>query len=67
MPGYGVREPSAGTGLLSWQWAVERLVASPNYWVATVWPNGQPHVMPVGRLGRGRVLVQQQRSIEKSA
>ena len=27
--------------------AEERLIASHDYWVATVWPDGRPHVMPV--------------------
>lgn len=45
MPGYGVR--ADGDGLLSWDWAVERLTASHDYWLATVWPDGRPHVMPV--------------------
>jgi PPOX class probable F420-dependent enzyme len=47
MPGYGVRGADEGTGLLPWEWAIERLTASRNYWVATVRPDGQPHVMPV--------------------
>jgi len=47
MPGYGILGPGEGTGLLPWSWAEERLTASPNYWVATVWPDGRPHVMPV--------------------
>ena len=38
MPGYGVQGPDAGTGLLPWAWAVERLTASHDYWVATVRP-----------------------------
>jgi PPOX class probable F420-dependent enzyme len=47
MPGYGVLDPSAGTGLLPWSWAEERLAASRDYWVATISPGGRPHVMPV--------------------
>ncbi len=47
MPGYGVVGPSEGSGLLPWSWAEERLVGSHDYWVATVWPDGRPHVMPV--------------------
>ena len=47
MPGYGIAGPDGGSGLLPWSWAEERLVASKNYWVATVWPDGRPHVMPV--------------------
>lgn len=47
MPGYGIVGPDEGRGLLAWSWAEERLVASHDYWVATVTPDGRPHVMPV--------------------
>ncbi|MGH3980054.1 MAG: pyridoxamine 5'-phosphate oxidase family protein [Pseudonocardiaceae bacterium] len=47
MPGYGVKPPDQGSGLLSWSWAVEQLITSRNYWVATVGADGQPHAMPV--------------------
>jgi PPOX class probable F420-dependent enzyme len=47
MPGNGIVGPADGRGLLPWSWAEEHLVASRNYWVATVWPDGRPHVMPV--------------------
>src|SRR4051812_39601324 len=47
MPGYGVAGPGDGAGLLPWSWAVERLAASPRYWVAAVDGHGRPHVMPV--------------------
>ena len=47
MPGYGILPADDGTGLLPWSWAEERLIASRNYWVATVWPDGRPHMMPV--------------------
>jgi hypothetical protein len=47
MPGYGIRPADEGTGLLPWSWAEERLVASRNYWVVSVWPDGRPHAMPV--------------------
>ena len=43
---YGIADVTAGE-LLPWSWAVERLEASRNYWVATVRPDGRPHVMPV--------------------
>jgi len=46
MPDYGV-VAGEGTGLLPWSWATERLVASHDYWLATVWPDGRPHVTPV--------------------
>jgi hypothetical protein len=42
---YGI---SAGDeGLLTWDWALERLAASRNYWVSTTRPDGRPHAMPV--------------------
>lgn len=47
MPGYGILGPGEGTGLLPWAWAEERLAASHDYWLATVWPDGRPHLMPV--------------------
>lgn len=47
MPGYGIVGPEEGSGLLPWSWAEERLISSRNYWVATVWPDGRPHAMPV--------------------
>jgi hypothetical protein len=47
MPGYGVLAADAGTGLLPWSWALDRLRESHDYWVATVWPDGRPHLMPV--------------------
>jgi nitroimidazol reductase NimA-like FMN-containing flavoprotein (pyridoxamine 5'-phosphate oxidase superfamily) len=43
--GYGIA--SAEGGMLPWEWAVERLVAARNYWVATTRPDGRPHAMPV--------------------
>ena len=45
MPGYGLG--SGDDGLLPWSWAVERLTASRSFWLATTWPDGRPHVMPV--------------------
>lgn len=47
MPGYGIKDADDGAGLLPWSWAVERLAASHDYWVATVDAGGQPAVMPV--------------------
>ena len=47
MPDYGIKGPDEGTGLLPWSWAVERLTAAHDYWVATIWPDGRPHVTPV--------------------
>ena len=45
MPAYGV--PASATGLLPWSWALERLQASHNYWLATTRPDGRPHLMPL--------------------
>jgi hypothetical protein len=47
MPGYGVEAADEGTGLMPWTWAVDRLTASHDFWLATTWPDGRPHVMPV--------------------
>ena len=47
MPGYGIKGPTEGSGLLPWKWAEERLGKVHNFWVATTRPDGQPHVMPV--------------------
>ena len=45
MPGYGL--PAGTKGLLAWSWAEKRLVASHNYYLTTVRPDGTPHVMPL--------------------
>lgn len=45
MEGYGV--PQSTEGMLPWEWALERLSRSHNYWLTTVCPDGAPHVMPV--------------------
>lgn len=42
--GYGI--PSTSEGLLSWAQVEERLVAAKHYWLATVRPDGTPHVVP---------------------
>jgi PPOX class probable F420-dependent enzyme len=47
MPGYGVVDADQGSGLLPWSWALDRINAARNFWVATVWPDGRPHSMPV--------------------
>lgn len=44
-PGYGL--PKTSKGLLSWKWAQDRLTRSREYWIATVRPNGAPHVMVI--------------------
>ncbi len=35
------------TGLKPWQWALERLEKSHNYWISTTRPDGRPHLMLV--------------------
>jgi PPOX class probable F420-dependent enzyme len=45
MPGYGIAEDTEG--MLPWAWARERLADTRNYFIASVRPDGRPHVMPV--------------------
>jgi PPOX class probable F420-dependent enzyme len=47
MPGYGILPADAGSGLLPWTEARLRLTGAHDYWLATVAPDGRPHVMPV--------------------
>jgi hypothetical protein len=47
MPGYGILPADEGAGLLPWSWAEQRLRRSRNYWLASRWPDGRPHVLPV--------------------
>jgi PPOX class probable F420-dependent enzyme len=57
MPGYGTLPPDQGTGLLSWDWAQERLTAARNLWVATLFPDGRPQLSAVwGTWFAGAVL-----------
>src|SRR5690349_19356678 len=42
--GYGL--PSTDEGMLSWADVATRLVAATAYWLATVRPDGTPHVVP---------------------
>lgn len=56
MPGYGILGADEGAGLLPWAWAEERLTASRNYWIASVWPDGRPHLMPVWGVWDGEAL-----------
>lgn len=42
--GYGL--PDNDEGLLTWAQVEERLVAAEHYWLATVRPDGRPHVIP---------------------
>ena len=46
MPGYGTLAATEGPGLLSWDWAQQRLHRSRNFWLATA-ADGAPHLMPV--------------------
>lgn len=39
--------PKDTSGLKPWSWAFERLEKSHNYWIATSWPDGRPHLMEV--------------------
>jgi PPOX class probable F420-dependent enzyme len=45
MPGYGTERSSQG--LITWDQALGRLNATRTFWLATVRPDGRPHVMPV--------------------
>jgi PPOX class probable F420-dependent enzyme len=56
MPGYGVLAADRGAGLLGWDEVVRRLEASRNFWLATVRPDGRPHVMPVWAVWRSGAL-----------
>lgn len=47
MPGYGILPADQGSGLMAWPAAERRLTGSHDYWLATVTPDGRPHVMPV--------------------
>ena len=47
MPGYGILPAAGGSGLLPWAEAQRRLTGAHDYWLATVRPDGSPHVMPV--------------------
>jgi len=42
--GYGI--PPSSAGLLSWAQVEERLISALHYWMATVRPDGTPHVVP---------------------
>ena len=42
--GYGV--PDTDEGMLSWEWADERLSKAQNYWFSTTRPDGRPHAIP---------------------
>jgi nitroimidazol reductase NimA-like FMN-containing flavoprotein (pyridoxamine 5'-phosphate oxidase superfamily) len=54
MPGYGL--PETKKGLLPWKWAEERLRKSHNFWIATVRPDGRPHMMVIWGLWLGGAI-----------
>lgn len=56
MPGYGILPAEEGSGLLDWAATAERLATSRNYWVATVRPDGRPHLWPVWAVWLGEAL-----------
>lgn len=45
MKGYGISK--SDEGLMGWDWAVEQLTASRNYWICSTRADGRPHAMPV--------------------
>lgn len=45
MADYGTEPTDAG--MLTWEWAVDRLTTSRDYWVATVHPGNRPNMTPV--------------------
>jgi PPOX class probable F420-dependent enzyme len=47
MPGYGILPADRGSGLMPWAEAERRLTAAHDHWLATVHPDGRPHVTPV--------------------
>ena len=47
MPGYGIRGPGEGSGLLPWSWAVELLSSAKHYWVCTVDADRRPYASAV--------------------
>ena len=53
-PGYGI--PSDPAGMLSWDRVEGHLTEARNYWVATVRPDGRPHVTPVWGLWVGEAF-----------
>ena len=44
-PSYGISQDMEG--MLEWDWVVEKLPDARSYWLATVRPDGRPHVVPV--------------------
>lgn len=56
MPGYSTLGPDEGSGLLPWSWAEEQIRTAKNYWLATVGPDGSPHMTPVWGMWDGSAL-----------
>lgn len=56
MPGYGILPADQGGGLLPWAWALARIEESSDFWVATVRPDGRPHLSPVWAVWDGDAL-----------
>ena len=56
MPDYGISAADEGSGLLSWEWAEQQLNMARNFWLATRWPDGRPHVMAVWAAWDGDAL-----------
>jgi PPOX class probable F420-dependent enzyme len=54
-PGYGISESTEG--MLSWNWAVERLEVARNYWIGTARSDGSPHAAPVWGLWIGDAVL----------
>jgi PPOX class probable F420-dependent enzyme len=48
MPGYGIDD--SADGLLTWEEALHRLTDTRTFFLATVRPDGRPHLMPVWAL-----------------
>src|SRR5687768_1036697 len=44
-PGYGI--PKSLKGTLGWEWVQDRMNEALIYWVASVRPDGRPHVTPI--------------------
>lgn len=65
MPGYGVPE---GGELLPWAYAEQRLTEAREYWLATIRPDGRPHLAVVWAVWTaGRALFSTGRDSRKAA
>jgi hypothetical protein len=53
--GYGIS--AASDGLMGWDWAVEQIAASRNYWICSTRADGRPHAMPVWGVWVGDALI----------